>query len=214
MTARKTLLVAFVLAFAVDAVAQTVNVDVNGAASGDVTYAGADGILSGAGTQWNGSTPGTDIADLADESGVSTGFGLEWSGSSGGTNSQSTNTLQDSGTFASFDVVGLDPAATYDVALYGEGLLDFGDAASPFNACNNFGSTFVLPGVENADYCLFTDRTPREISTGVFGFSFAGSDGALAGIQIRGAAAIPLPLWAVILLAGGFGAVVWRRLNA
>lgn len=171
------------------AAAQLVNIDVNGDPPNDTTHSGADGVYSGAGTVWNGVDSGVDSTSLLDEAGVATTVDVIFSSTGGGsTNGPSTNDLQDSGTVRSFDVRGLNPITTYNVAVYAFpfSFIGFADSTGLAGASCTGSSTYILPGTLGADYCVFEDRLPADLGSGEYGFTFVPLDGVIAGVQILG----------------------------
>jgi len=60
-----------------------VNLDIEGGAS-DTTHSGADGVLSGGGTFWNGIDAGVDASGLLDETGAPTSTDVVWTSGGGG----------------------------------------------------------------------------------------------------------------------------------
>ena len=206
--------------------AATINIDINGDPGNDTTHVGADGILSGTGTTWNGVEINVDIVApsfLADEDGASTSAEIVWNGTaSGGTDGSSTNELQDSLTFGEFSVRGLDPSATYDIAIYaGIGssprFTDSTGTTTIFSCTNS--PTYALPGTEGEDYCLLSGRTPVDVGGGEIGFTFDSSDGSIAGVQIRATSTmttpttvnVPLPAWALLTLLTLLAGIGSRR---
>jgi hypothetical protein len=98
--------------------AEVVNIDVEGDPPNDTTYSGADGVLSGSGSVWNGVDAGVDAFGLQDESGSMTGYDVVFTSGNGIADGSSTNDLQDSGSSGSFSITGLSEGVEYDVAVY------------------------------------------------------------------------------------------------
>jgi len=197
-----------------------VNIDLEAGDPGDVVHVGADGVLSGGGTVWNGVDSGTDAFDLVDENGVATAVDVVFTGVVGGpgTDSSSTNDLQDSGTFQAFEIRGLDPNATYDVAIYGGSFasLTFEDALGPLGSFCTGALTYSLPGVQNGDYCLYTGRSPADLGGGISGFGIGGLDGLATGVQIRRSPSVPSlsPLGLLAVAAAGVGVAMTLHARA
>jgi hypothetical protein len=191
----RTFLVLFLFLLAPPATASVINVDVERA--GDATHSGSDGVLSGTGTVWNSVLTGTAAGDLVDDSGASTGVGLVFQSTFFESpvpfgDGASTNDLQDSGVLGpGIDLVNLDPGETYSLAVYGNvGSVVHG--GGPAGGCSRSGPTYLLPGTEGADYCLFTDLTPFEIQPGVYGIQLSGGI-MVAGLQLLGGSSTPEP---------------------
>lgn len=192
---RSCFLVIILFLVAVPASATTVNVDIE--RSGDATHSGSDGALSGPGTVWNSVLAGTDAAALADDAGAATGVGIAFRSTMFETpvpfgDGLSTNDLQDSGVLGpGIDLLNLDPAGTYSLAVYGNvgGVVHGGGTAG---ACSRAAATYVLPGTEGADYCLYTDLTPFEVQPGVYGIQLTGPV-MVAGLQLQGGSTVPDP---------------------
>jgi hypothetical protein len=168
--------------------AEVVNIDLEGDPPNDTTHSGADGVLSGAGSVWNGVDAGVDALDLQDESGSMTDYDLVFTSSSGTTDGSATNDLQDSGVSGSFSVSGLSDGVQYDVAVYAFpfSFIAFTESTG-FSGVGCTGSaTYALPGTQDSDYCLLEDVMPADLGSGEFGFTIAGVDGFIAGVQIAG----------------------------
>jgi len=202
-------------ALAGTSVAAVLNVDIEADLGLDVTHVGSDGVFSTGGAYWNGVEVVTGASNLSDETGAATGVDVVWPGGGfGGTNPASTNDLQDSGTYSSFEIRDLTAGVTYDIAVYAGGAVafDFTDSTgSAFVFCA-FGSpsTYVLPGTDDADYCLLTDRMPADLGGGEVGFRLTPIDGLIAGFQIPlagGAGPSPVPAVPVGWLAGLIGSL-------
>jgi hypothetical protein len=171
----------------------TVNVDMEGGHPTDATYAGDDGILSTTGgTVWNSVYDSVDTTGLLDEFGNATGLGISWHDTDVRTGSTSANnSLQDSGTVSSYNIIGLDPTLTYNFALYGHTYLAVThDTDVHLDASFGLSPTYTLPGDAGQDYILFTGLVPYDLGGGVYGISIMGGDGATLGFQIH---AVPLP---------------------
>jgi hypothetical protein len=168
--------------------AEVVNIDLEGDPPNDTTHSGADGVLSGSGSLWNGVDAGVDALGLQDESGTTTGYDLVFTSASGIADGSATNDLQDSGASGSFSVTGLSEAVEYDVAVYAFpfSFIGFTDSAGISGVGCSGSPTYVLPGTQGSDYCLLEDVMPADLGGGDFGFTIAGVDGAIAGVQIAG----------------------------
>ncbi len=168
--------------------AEVVNIDIEGDPPNDTTHSGADGVLSGSGSVWNGVEAGVDAFDLQNESGSTTGYDLVFTSANGIADGSSTNDLQDSGTSGSFSVVGLSDGVEYDVVVYAFpfSLIGFTDSTGATGVLCSMSPTYVLPGTQGSDYCLFEDVMPADLGGDVFGFTIAGVDGAMTGVQLLG----------------------------
>jgi len=168
--------------------AEVVNIDLEGDPPNDTTHIGADGVLSGGGSVWNGVDAGVDALGLQDEGGATTGYDLVFSSASGTTDGSATNHLQDSGLSGSFSITGLSDGVEYDVAVYAFpfSFIGFTDSTGTFGAGCTGSATYVLPGTEGSDYCLLEDVVPADLGGGTFGFTIVGADGFVSGVQISG----------------------------
>jgi hypothetical protein len=177
--------------------AEVVNIDVEGDPPNDTTHVGADGVLSGGGSVWNGVDAGVDALGLQDETGATTGYDLVFTSASGTTDGSATNDLQDSGASGSFSVTGLSDGVEYDVAIYAVpfSFVGFTDSTGTSGVGCSGSPTYVLPGTQGSDYCLLEDVMPADLGGGAFGFTIAGFDGAVTGAQISGpgGGATPVP---------------------
>lgn len=177
--------------------AEVVNIDLEGDPPNDTTHSGADGVLSGGGSVWNGVEVAIDVLGLLDEAGSTTGYDLLFASASGSTNGSATNDLQDSGTSGSFSVTGFSDGVEYDVAVYAFpfSFISFTDSTGTSGVGCTGSATYLLPGTEGSDYCLFQDVMPADLGGGAFGFTIGGLDGVLAGAQISGpgGGAVPVP---------------------
>jgi hypothetical protein len=168
--------------------AEVVNIDFEGDPPNDTTHSGADGVLSGGGPVWNSVDGGVDALDLLDESGLTTDYDLFFGSANGIADSSATNDLQDSGSSGSFSVTGLSDGVEYDLAIYAFpfSFIGFTDSTGIKGLPCSGSPTYVLPGTEASDYCLLQDVMPADLGAGVFGFTIAGVDGAVTGVQISG----------------------------
>lgn len=174
--------------------AQSVNVDIQWA--NDTLYSGANGVLSSGGAYWNNSY--TTASDLLDENGTATTVDLvlrQWLGSVSHSGSHalfSDGLTVGSSSSVIYDITGLNPYATYDVAVYyqnsgGDAFLSHASGAA--RATASLFNSQVLPGTENGEYLRFRSMAPYEMSAGVYGvklyaYSKSGTD-AIAGLQIK-----------------------------
>jgi hypothetical protein len=136
--------------------AEVVNIDLEGDPLNDTTHSGADGVLSGSGSVWNGVDAGVDALGLQDESGTTTGYDLVFTSASGIADGSATNDLQDWGASGSFSVIGLSAGVEYDVAVYAFpfSLMGFTDSTGISGVLCSGSPTYVLPGTQGSDYCL------------------------------------------------------------
>jgi hypothetical protein len=216
---------ALLLLVATPAAGGVVNVDIEGDPGNDTTHSGNDGVLSGAGTLWNGIEVGVDAADLPDEGGTPSGVDLVWGGASGTTDPSATNDLQDSGAIGSFTLKGLVQGTPYEVAIYGApfAFLAITDSTGLFPLACTGSATYALPGTEDLDYCRLSDVMPADLGGGEFGITIDGIDGVVVGVQLLGPGGgsppqVPaLPPGAVAVLGVallGSGLAASRRLRA
>ena len=172
-----------------DSTAAVVNVDF--AASGsDATHSGADGVLSGSGTIWNGVRYDTTSSDVSDEDGAVTAVDvIPTAFFASGTDGTSTNDLQDSGLAGNgFDIADLVQGNLYGLAVYGGVSMGFGiEDASGFSAgsCTTL-PTYALPGISGQDYCAFIELEAFDLGGGVSGLRISSTSGLITGFQIDG----------------------------
>ncbi len=165
---------------------------------GDVTHDLANGVFSSpGGVEWNGISFETyDLGDLlVDQFDNETDLSLDL-GSFGNDapDNDYTNTLQNSGTFSGFRLLGL-PNLPIDAAVYMDRNSGFGFKADLVDTfiVNTGVPTGNLPGVQNNDYVLLSDvlgaaPSPYEIAPGEYAmdFGFEGQlDGFFHGVQIK-----------------------------
>jgi hypothetical protein len=180
------------------ATADVVNIDFEGDPPNDVTHSGNDGVLSVAGSVWNGVEAGVDTPSLLDDSGTATGVDLVFTAAGGGTtDSSATNDLQDSGSFRSFTLKGFSELVEYDIAVYAMpfsflGFIDAGGITG--GPCTGSAPSYALPGTLGEDYCLFEGRMPADLGGGEYGFTISGLDGVVTGLQIVGGDPPDVPL--------------------
>jgi hypothetical protein len=192
----------------------TVNVDFEGNYPNDTTYSGDNGILSSSGgTVWNSIPDTVDTLNLLDEFGNSTGIGVTWttlmnySATSGATNS-----LQDSGTINHFDIIGLNPNQTYQLAVYADGNSG-GSVTDDTGIAMGFYSstpTYTMPGAPGQDYTVLTDLIPTLLYGNTYGIRLDGFDGSVLGFQIK---TVPIPAAFWLLGSGLLGLLGLNRRN-
>ena len=200
--------------------AVVINVDIEGNPS--ITYSGDDGILStSGGTVWNSVPHFVGTSSLLDEFGNVTGVGVSWPGSDFGvaTDANSTNSLQDSGTWGGgFDITGLLPGTTYALAIYamenaGGAVIDASGGAFDFWTTSG-PLTYNMPGTAGADYALYTGLVPFDLGGGIFGIRLTNFDGAVTGVQLDGAV-VPVPAAVWLFGSGLLGLIgIARRKKA
>jgi len=201
-------LVAAALVLSASASAEVINVDIEGDQPNDTTHVGADGVLSGGGSVWNGVDAGVDAMGLLDETGASTAVDLVFTSANGIVDVSATNDLQDTGSSGSFDIQGLSDGTEYDVAIYGFpfSFVGFTDSTGVSGGLCSASPTYALPGTQGSDYCSYENVMPADLGGGVFGFTIAGLDGAVTGVQLSGpfGGGAPVPA----LSSGGIVALV------
>jgi len=197
ITSRRTCLAVTLGLFASVAQAAVLNVDIERPA--DPTHVGADGVLP-SGTFWNGVLFDTDASNLLDSNRNTTTVGLTYlrpgiNAPTDFVDAASTNDLQDSGMSGEgFEITHLDPDSVYALIVYagpnsGFGITDAGGAQGGF--CNVAGApTYGLPGVVGRDFCRFDGLRPFDLGSAVFGLRLASVDGAITGLQLRGALSV------------------------
>lgn len=164
--------------------AYVVNVDFNASVS-DAVHVGADGVLSGTGTFWNGVLVDTAVNDVLDEDGVLRDLTV-YPCCSGGTDGTATNDLQDSGSTDGFDLW-LPETETYTLVVYGGAGLSFSvtDASGTNTGSCTGLPTYSLPGTAGLDYCVFSGLAPYFLGDDIFGLTISGVDGLITGFQIE-----------------------------
>jgi hypothetical protein len=209
-----------VLVLSASVSAEVVNVDIEGDPPNDTTHSGADGVLSGGGTVWNGVDAGVDALGLLNENGAATALDLVFTSANGITDVSATNDLQDTGASGSFSIQGLSDGTAYDVAIYGFpfSFIGFTDSTGISGFLCSGSPTYALPGTQDADYCLLEDAMPADLGGGEFGFTIQGADGAVTGVQVSGpGGGTPVPmlsssgLVALVLCMIGAGGYATRR---
>ncbi len=194
--------------------AEVVSIDIEGDPPNDTTHSGADGVLSGGGTVWNGVDAGIDVLGLSDETGAPTAVDLVFTSANGIVDVSATNDLQDTASSGSFNIQGLSDGTEYDVAIYAFpfSFVGFTDSTGISGGLCSSSPSYALPGTQGDDYCLFEDVLPADLGGGEFGFTIAAIDGAVAGLQVSGPSGggTPVPM----LSSGGIVALVVCMIGA